>query len=293
MSHIAEEIATEPACWLAAADRARAVGAQLPRTGERVAVVGCGTSYNVASSYAVLREGRGGGFTDAFPASEVRWRRAYDRVLLISRSGTTSEVLAVARSLPEGTPAVALTAEPRSPLAEAVEHTIVLDFAHERSVVQTRFATSVLALLRAHLGEDLAGAVADGRAALEAPLDEDWMRAQRFTFLGTGWVVGLAGEAALKLRESALCWTESYPAMELRHGPISVVDAGTLVWSLDRAPEGLGADVTATGAIFVDASLDPLAELVRIHRLALALAEARGLDPDHPRHLSFSVVLDD
>jgi glucosamine 6-phosphate synthetase-like amidotransferase/phosphosugar isomerase protein len=49
--------------------------------------------------------------------------------------------------------------------------------------------------------------------------------------------------------------------------------------------------VTGTGALWVEGSLDPLAELVRAQRLAVAVAAARGLDPDQPRHLTRSVIL--
>jgi fructoselysine-6-P-deglycase FrlB-like protein len=49
--------------------------------------------------------------------------------------------------------------------------------------------------------------------------------------------------------------------------------------------------VRATGATVREASLDPMAELVLVHRTAIALAEAKGLDPDHPAHLTRSVVL--
>jgi fructoselysine-6-P-deglycase FrlB-like protein len=49
--------------------------------------------------------------------------------------------------------------------------------------------------------------------------------------------------------------------------------------------------VRATGATVREASLDPMAELVLVHRMAIALAEAKGLDPDHPVHLTRSVVL--
>ena len=163
-----------------------------------------------------------------------------------------------------------------------------LPFADETSVVQTRFATSALALLRASLGEDLAPAIADAEAALGAPLPHG---ARQFTFLGAGWTVGLANEAALKLREAALAWAEAYPAMEYRHGPIAVADEHSLVWLLSEPPAGLIEEVAATGARVVEPSGDPLAELVRIQRLAVALAAERGLDPENPRHLSRSVVL--
>ncbi len=110
--------------------------------------------------------------------------------------------------------------------------------------------------------------------------------------LGSEWRVGLADAAALTLRETAGLWAESYPAMEYRHGPIATAGPGALVWLLDQPPDGLAGEVERTGATVVSASLDPLAELVRVQRLALALAELRGLDPDHPPHLERAVVLD-
>ena len=103
--------------------------------------------------------------------------------------------------------------------------------------------------------------------------------------------MGLANEAALKMREAALAWTEAYPAMEYRHGPISISTRSTATWMLGEAPAGLMDEVHATGARWVAGGLDPLAELVRVQRLALAIANARGLDPDRPRHLTRSVIL--
>ena len=84
---------------------------------------------------------------------------------------------------------------------------------------------------------------------------------------------------------------ESYPAMEFRHGPISMAGAGTLVWILDTPDPAVAEDARATGAIVVTTSLDPMAELVRIQRVAIELAQSRGLDPATPRNLSRSVVL--
>jgi fructoselysine-6-P-deglycase FrlB-like protein len=98
----------------------------------------------------------------------------------------------------------------------------------------------------------------------------------------------------LKLREAATAWSESYPAMEYRHGPISVAGPRSAVWPLGDVDAELLADVTATGATVVDAgvgAIDPMAELILIQRTAVALAQHRGLDPDRPRHLTRSVVL--
>ena len=109
---------------------------------------------------------------------------------------------------------------------------IVLDFADERSVVQTRFATSALALLRAHLGEDL-GPRRGRRRARRRLRRCRWTRPtiEQITFLGRGWTVGLAQEAALKCREAATFWAEAYPAMDYRHGPISHRRARPAVWA--------------------------------------------------------------
>lgn len=268
---------------------AAGVGAALPARGERVAVVGCGTSWFIAQAYAALREGSGSGETDAFTATEFPAGRRYDRIVAISRSGTTSEV---ARLLPElHAPSTAVTAVADTPIPRAADEVVLLDFADERSVVQTRFATSVLALLRAHLGEDLAPAIADAERALAAPLPHDPTAFEHFVFLGHGWTVGLAHEAALKLREATRSYTESYPAMEYRHGPVSVAGPKTLVWVLGTPDPSVAGDVAATGATVRIAERDPMAELVSVHQMAIALAEARGLDPDHPRHLTRSVVL--
>jgi glucosamine 6-phosphate synthetase-like amidotransferase/phosphosugar isomerase protein len=57
-------------------------------------------------------------------------------------------------------------------------------------------------------------------------------------------------------------------------------------------PDGLRADVQRTGATFLDSHLDPLAHLITAQRVAVARAEALGLDPDRPRSLTRSVILE-
>jgi fructoselysine-6-P-deglycase FrlB-like protein len=263
----------------------------LPVAGERVAVVGCGTSLFVARAYAGLREAIGDGDSDAFPASEFPVGRHYDRLVSISRSGTTTEVLRLLASFDGAMPRSAITAVAGASIRGLVEAVIPLGFADERSVVQTRFATSTLALLRAHLGQDLAQVVADAELMLGEPIPHDPTRFDHFVFLGHGWSIGVAEEAALKLREAARAHSEAYPAMEYRHGPISLAGPRSLVWILASPDPSLAEDVQATGATVRVASLDAMAELVLVQRTAVSLAEARGLDPDRPRHLSRSVVL--
>jgi fructoselysine-6-P-deglycase FrlB-like protein len=291
---IEAEIAAQPACWLRAAGLVSEVADLLPAAGERVAVTGCGTSWFIAQSYAAAREAAGQGETDAFAASEMPVGRHYDRVLALSRSGTTTEILELLDRLGGSVRTVAITADPATPVAAAADNVIGLDFADEQSVVQTRFATTELALLLAHLGQDIAPMAAAADEVLAADLPPELVRARQFTFLGTGWTCGLASEAALKLREAAGLWTEAYPAMEYRHGPVAVTGPGSVVWLLGPAPAGLAAEVAAAGGLAWqprEALATPLAELVRAQRLAAAIARARGLDPDRPRNLTRSVIL--
>jgi fructoselysine-6-P-deglycase FrlB-like protein len=305
MSHVKAEIASQPDCWREAAKLATSPG--LPIPGERVAVVGCGTSWFMAKAYAARREQLGGGETDAFPASEFPYARRYDRIVAITRSGTTTEVLELLDAL-TGTPTTVLTADPAQPAAALAGTAIVLDFADERSVVQTRFATSTLALLRTHLGEDIDALATDAEVAVRLPLPVHPALAEQITFLGRGWTVGLAEEAALKCREAAGYWAEAYPAMDYRHGPISIAAPRRVVWAFGEVPAGLADEVEATGASFVHsrhhggyaalgswcggrAPLDPMADLIVAQRVAVLLATSQGLDPDHPRNLTRSVVL--
>jgi fructoselysine-6-P-deglycase FrlB-like protein len=288
VSAIEREIASQPETWRRAAELAASAS---PFGEGRVAVIGCGTSYHVAVAVAGLRETAGAGETDAFAASEAPLERPYDRVVAVSRSATTTEVVdALARVAPS-TDRVAIVGVAELAVGEAADREIVLGFADEESVVQTRFATTVIALARASLGERLDPAIEDARRALREPLPIDPSAYEHHVFLATGWRVGVALEAALKLREAAQAWCEAYPAMEYRHGPISLAGPHSAVWLIGESPAGLAAELRETGATVVESDLDPLAQLVVAQRAAVALAAARGLDPDHPRHLTRSVVL--
>ncbi|GGR57020.1 fructoselysine-6-P-deglycase FrlB-like protein [Nocardioides luteus] len=289
-THVEAEIASQPSTWREAAALLPEVEGLLPRAGERVAVVGCGTSWFMAMAYAGLREGAGQGETDAFTASEFPSGRRYDRVVAITRSGTTTEVLRLLAAVEA--PTVAITGVPEEQVKDVADAIVGLPFADEESVVQTRFATTTLALLRAHLGHDIEAVAADAEQALAADVGAH-LDAEQISFVGQGWTIGLAQEAALKTREAAQFWAEAYPAMDYRHGPISIAEPGRLVWSFGEPPEGLREQVAATGATFVTDDLDPLAQLVLAQRVAVGLSLGRGLDPDRPRHLTRAVELPD
>lgn len=207
---MARELSSQPDVWQQAVDLLPQVGG-LPDKGSKVAVVGCGTSWFIAQSYAALRERSGHGVTDAYAASEAYLDRDYDLLIGISRSGTTTEVIDLFESVRGRIRTLSIVGDPESPLARTADHAIRLPFADETSVVQTRFATATLALLRASLGDDMSTAIADARSVLETDVADELVDAEQITFLGRGWTIGLAHEAALKLRESCGSWTESYP----------------------------------------------------------------------------------
>ena len=84
---------------------------------------------------------------------------------------------------------------------------------------------------------------------------------------------------------------QPYPAMEYRHGPIGITDARERR-AVPHASTGVAAEeIAATEALGATPQGDPMAELVRVQRLSVALAAAKGLDPDRPRNLSRSVIL--
>lgn len=291
MRKIERELASQPLIWHRAAKEARAAAGLLPSSGLRLAIIGCGTSFFVAQAMAGLREDAGHGETDAFAASELPTTRRFDAVLAVSRSGTTTEVLRALSRLSNDVETVAICAVADAPVAQAVDRAVVLDFADEESVVQTRFATGALALFRAHLGESIDELSTAAEAALGETMPQHLAEFRQVVFLSSGWGVGIANEAALKLREAAGVWTEAYPVMEYRHGPISAATTRTLVWALGPVDEAVLAEARTAGATIIDRRRDPMVELVMIHRAAVVLATARGLDPDQPRLLSRSVVL--
>lgn len=284
------EIDSQPDVWRTAWELREEATRVLARPGERMLVIGCGTSAYVAESFALLRENAGLGETDAAYASEPRPWRPYDVVVSVTRSGTTTEIIEAMNALPAGVRKVVITGVADSPCAQLADEVLLLDFADEKSVVQTRFPTTLLFLARAAFGEDVSDLPDAAAAALAEPLavTENF---DHIVYLGRGWTYGLAQEAALKIREAAQAWAESYPLLDYRHGPLAVAHEGSLVWFLGVGDDELARQIEATGAVVVQGTADPLIELALAQRLAVRTAEQRGLDPDSPRHLTRSIVL--
>lgn len=286
------EINSQPACWARAIEVVRTEKPSFPAEGERVLVLGCGTSYYAGHAYALMREAAGAGVTDALVASDLPTHlRDYDRVVAISRSGVSTDLLEAVQRV-AGTPVTAVLGEQGTALADLADDIIDMSFAVDRSVVQTRFPTSFLAMARAALTGVDAPQVAQlpdlCRVALASSLPDTDIR--QLVVLGLGWSAPVAQEAALKVRESAGMWAEAYQLGEYRHGPISAAGPRTLVWGLIPLPADLVEGIAATGASIEHGGAEPLAELVRIQRFAVELAAKVDRDADHPLHLTRSVV---
>jgi fructoselysine-6-P-deglycase FrlB-like protein len=291
VTYFSTELTSQPSVWRHAQELAAELRSKLPADGARIGLLGCGTSLYMAQAVAVYRERQGAGEADAFPGSEVPAGRPWTDVIAISRSGTTTEIIDAVKALPEAVNVLGIIAQAGSPLGELVTAELDLPFADEQSVVQTRFATTVLALLLGAYGWDVEASARRAESFLTELLPEWAPDVKQFVFLGRGVGAALANEAALKFREILATWSEAYSTMEYRHGPISATGERTLVWILDSEEPSIDDQIRATGARVIRGEGDPLAELVRIHRFAEGLVELRGINPDQPPHIARSVVL--
>ncbi|NPA89859.1 MAG: SIS domain-containing protein [Chloroflexi bacterium] len=240
----------------------------------------------------------------------------------ISRSGATDETLRAVerfRAMNQG-PVWAITTRGDSPLASLADHTIVLEKGQEESVVQTRSFASMyvaavaLAVLAAGDKElahamwelpDLGAGLIEHVHPIAQALGAD-EEIQQFFFLGSGMLYGLASEASLKMKEMSLSHSEPFHFLEFRHGPMSMVDRTTLLVGLvsqrNSAHEqalleemrALGGRTFSLGEEGTDVSfhsglpevLQGVLYLPLLQLMAYYRAVSRGLDPDHPRHLS-------
>lgn len=225
---------------------------------DRVILSGAGSSYYLAlAAAAVAREVTHRPFA-AVPLSEVLLRPsgvfvgaspAAEPVVVISRSGSTSEAVSVAERARElGHPTIAVTCRADSPLASATDMTLVSPAGDERAIVMTRSFGSMLALLIGVVGSVggdealvadlglLAGRWQEAAAAAVVGRRfgaTDW---SRIVVLGGGAGFGIASEWGLKLTETSQVPTSAYEPLEFRHGPISVCEPGVLVVALVGGP---------------------------------------------------------
>ncbi|MGG1687808.1 SIS domain-containing protein [Pseudalkalibacillus sp. NRS-1564] len=212
---------------------------------------GCGTSYYIAISAARYFQEITGIQANAVPASEIflHEKQVFTphkryRVVSISRSGTTSEIITALKAIKarENISTLAVTCNSDAEMAQLADDQISLDHISEKSVVMTQSFTNMLYAIQLY-----AARFAENNEALKelkqvpellnenvshAHVMKDIVqgaKAERFIFLGAGIYNGLAKEGTLKLKEMTQTECESYSNLEFRHGPISIVDEETVV----------------------------------------------------------------
>jgi glucosamine--fructose-6-phosphate aminotransferase (isomerizing) len=238
------------AAALEAADLAPTAALDVLGEARRVVVTGAGSSYYLAQAVAAAGRASLGRAVIAAPLSELILRPdavlvGDEPVVIISRSGSTSEAVTVAeRMRATGHPTVAVTCRAESPLAALADVTLVSPAGDEAAIVMTRSFASMLALLLAvvarlaaddELAADLRLVPNRWPEATEAATigrelgATDW---SRVVILGGGPAMGIANEWGLKLTETSQVPTSAYEPLEFRHGPISVCEPGVLVVGL-------------------------------------------------------------
>jgi glucosamine--fructose-6-phosphate aminotransferase (isomerizing) len=239
----------------------------------------------------------------------------------ISQSGKSPDLLAAAGNARErGALVVALCNTPDAPLMQVAHHGIALHAGRETSVAATKsFIASLSALV--HLvaewtqSRELSAALAAAPVQLREAWAADWRagvepltKAHNLFVIGRGYGLGIAQEAALKLKETCGLHAEAFSAAEVQHGPMALVGRGfpILAFSqnddsrdsieamarefVSRAATVLLAGGRVDGArglpvVAAHPVIEPMLMIQSFYRLAESVARARGLDPDTPPHL--------
>ena len=301
-----------------------AVRALAPRT-----VITCarGSSDHAATFAKYLIETRTGIPTASAAPSiasvyETKARAEGCLCLAISQSGRSPDLLATVEALKLGGARVlALVNDAASPLTQLADEVLPLGAGTETSVAATKSYIASLFAVAAVVAEwtdDAAMRMELGRApdllrqAWQADgslLAEQLVGASNMYVIGRGLGLGIAQEAALKLKETSQIHAEALSGAELHHGPMALVKPGFPILVFTQEDEtGLGinklcAELVECGAAVLVAGreiagsvclptpdapalLQPMLQIQSFYRAANALALARGLDPDRPPHLA-------
>ena len=318
------------------------------RSFERVLILGCGTSWHSGLVGRHAIEALAGLPVDVEYASEFRHQRrlSLDGTLAVavSQSGETADTLEAMRVARErGARVVGIVNSVGSTIAREAQGGVYLHAGPEVGVASTKAFTSQLAallLLGLHLGRRRALVRDQGREVVEAleglpaliertlRLDDELARialtfseADNALYLGRGVSFPVALEGALKLKEVGYIHAEGYPAAELKHGPLALIDDempvivvapfdhifSKVVSNIQevRARGGRILVVTTEGnrdlsavadhEVAVPAThelLSPLLTVIPLQLLAYHIAVLRGCDVDRPRNLAKSVTVE-
>lgn len=343
------EISSQPEIWheaIASFHQQSAALQALWKKGRFDAVLftGCGSTYYLAHASAALFQQLTGVPARAYPASEIALfpdlvLRSNSTPLLvtISRSGETTETIEAVRVYRQrgGSSVITVTCGSTSTLAKQADLVFAIDRAQETSLAQTRSFASMLIVTQA-MAASIAGHTDLG--ALESlpnvaarllheyhdlaqRLGED-RQIERFFFLGSGALYGIANEGMLKMKEMSLSYSEAFHMLEFRHGPMSMVNDHALITGLIseeahaqevavlRQMKQRGAQILAiseadynadlasgSNLVHLDTKLPrwarPVAYLPVMQLMAYYRAMSNGQNPDQPANLTFVISLDE
>ncbi len=324
------EIREQPAVWETIARSSEAQRLADGCRGERIVLIGSGSSLFVAQLGALaLRRRRIE--AHALASTEARLdHRAYEgcTVIAVSQSGRSSDLFEALEVL-EPRQLIALTNSPSSRLAQQAHTVIDIQAGEERAVPASKSVSASVALLL-WAASLLGGGASRNREVLERTAHAVWAwfdsedahrvetaagviaRCRSAVVLGTDYGLPIASETALKLKEASYLHAEGFAAGEFRHGSVAIADDQTAAIGIVDADGfdivarpmrellGSGAARYTMGSAGIDgiARLGPdveepfntLAWLVTAQLLALHAGRARGIDSDAPRGLTKAIV---
>ncbi len=315
---------------------------------ERIVITACGTSWHAAIVGEYMIEELARIPVEVEYASEFRYRRPIVRdgtlVIAISQSGETADTLAAMREArSRGAPLMGIVNVVGSSIARETDGGVYIHSGPEIGVASTKAFTgqlTVLALFALYLARRRGMSLLEGREFVAAmhqlpelvqlALDEssaieciarEYSDKVNFLYLGRGFNFPVALEGALKLKEISYIHAEGYPAAEMKHGPIALIDQNMPVVFIapsDSVYHKVASnieEVKARGgkviAIVTDGNhdlaarvdhvvrvpatiemLQPLLTVIPLQLLAYHIAVLRGCDVDQPRNLAKSVTVE-
>jgi glucosamine--fructose-6-phosphate aminotransferase (isomerizing) len=314
------------------------------RAMRRVKILGCGSAYHAGLIGAQMIEELARVPADAEPASEFRYRNAVvdpdTLYIAVSQSGETYDTLAAVQELKrKGAMVLGVVNVVGSAIARETDGGVYVHAGPEVCVVSTKCFTNTavaFALLALHLGRIRDLSVADGKRIIEglrrlpdqiaeilreedriASLAAEFAHAQSMMFVGRVRGFPVAKEASLKLKEVSYIHAEAYPASELKHGPLALIEPSVPTVAIVpddelleknratleeiKARQGRILAVAHQGQPKADDTivvprnepeLDPVLMGIPLQLLAYHTALALGRDIDKPRNLAKSVTVE-
>lgn len=318
------------------------------RDAKRLIILGCGTSFHAGLVGEYMIEQLAGIPVEVEYASEFRYRDPIiskdDIVIAISQSGETSDTLAALREAKvRGATTLGIVNVVGSSIARATDAGVYSHAGPEIGVASTKAFTSqltVLALMAVKLARKRRMGASEGRRILDAleelpekirytlsrheqvqEIAREYANAPNFLYLGRGYNYPVALEGALKLKEISYIHAEGYPAAEMKHGPIALIDENMPVVFVApkdaiydkilsniqevRARQGrvivianegnTGVEELAEHVIYVPETLpflSPIINVLPLQLLSYYIAVERGCNVDQPRNLAKSVTVE-